>query len=91
MANISCMSWHFIFTSHGEQSKSDPRVAKAAKDCCFVVEKKEQRKVRSSYLQRQVVAAAVAANGGWQQLGSPFEECVAVALCVACVGAGRIM
>jgi len=27
-----------------DQSKTDPRVAKTAKDCCFVVEKKEQRK-----------------------------------------------
>jgi len=26
------------------QSQSDPRVAKTAKDCCFIVEKKEQRK-----------------------------------------------
>ena len=26
------------------QSKTDPRVAKTAADCCFVVEKKEQRK-----------------------------------------------
>jgi len=27
------------------QSNTDPRVAKTAKDCCFVIEKKEQRKV----------------------------------------------
>ena len=26
------------------QSKTDPRVAKTSKDCCFIVEKKEQRK-----------------------------------------------
>jgi len=27
-----------------KQSKTDPRVAKTAEDCCFIVEKKEQRK-----------------------------------------------
>jgi nuclear protein localization family protein 4 len=56
------------------QSKTDPRVAKCAKDCCFVVEKKEQRKATVEHFVARVfdVGRTVGGTPFASFLGSGF-------------------
>merc|ERR1719240_1810772 len=45
------------------ESKTDPRVAKTAKDCCFIVEKKEQRKATVEHFVARVFDVGRALDG----------------------------
>ena len=46
------------------ESKTDPRVAKTAKDCCFLVEKKEQRKATVEHFVARVFDVGRVLDGG---------------------------